>query len=161
MNWINFILILGMVLLLTYSTFSCLLIGRMPISLSETYYDLKRLKKGWYFTVTLITTAVTLLPIWLDKTEGAWYQFLVFISCACVLFVAVTPDYRKDMERKIHYVSAYLACFAVIVYHIVNGSWPILLVTLIPAVVSIFRCRTSIAFFTELGLVCSIYLSLL
>lgn len=161
MNLINLILILGMTLLLTYSGFSALLIGRMPISLSETYYDLKRQRKGWYFTLTLFTTAASLLPIWLDKTEGAWYQFLVFISCACVFFVAVTPDYRKDMERKIHYTSAYLACIAVIVYHIVNGTWPILIITLIPTVVSILGKFDGVAFFAEIGLICSIYLSLI
>lgn len=161
MNWINLILILGMTLLLMYSGFSALLIGRMPISLSETYYDLKRQRKGWYFTFTLFTTAASLLPIWLDKTEGAWYQFLVFVSCACVLFVAITPDYRKGLERKIHYTSAYLACITVIVYHIVNGSWPILIITLIPTIVSIIGKFDGVAFFAEIGLICSIYLSLI
>lgn len=161
MNWINLILILGLMLLLTYSTFSCLLVGRLPISLSETYYDLKGIKKGWYFTLMLLTTAATLLPIWLDKTEGVWYQFLVFIACASVLFVSVTPNYRNGIERSVHYISAYLACIAVIVYHIVNGSWPILIITLIPAIVSIFRYSISFMFFVELSLICSIYLSLL
>lgn len=33
-----------------YSVFSALLIGRMPMSLSETYYDLRRLRKGWIFS---------------------------------------------------------------------------------------------------------------
>lgn len=161
MNWINFILILGMMLLLTYSVFSALLIGRMPMSLSETYYDLRRLRKGWIFSCTLISIAATLLPIWLDRTSDCWYQFLVFISCVAALFVAFCPNYKKGMERNIHYISAYVSAFAVIVYHIVNGSWPILLLTMIPCLVSICIKNVGVALFAELGIILSVYLSLI
>lgn len=160
MNWINLILIFGMVLLLTYSAFSALLIGHLPISLSDTYYEMRRQRKGWIFTLTLISTAATLLPIWLDKTEGEWYQFLVFLSCVAVLFVAVTPDYKKDLERKIHYTAAYLACGSVIVYNIVSGNWPILIITMIPTAIALVH-KEGLAFFAEIGLIMSIYLGLL
>lgn len=149
-----------MVLLLTYSAFSALLIGYLPISLSNTYYDMRRQRKGWIFTLMLIFIVVTLFPIWLNKTEGEWYQFLVFLACSALTFVALTPDYKKDLERKIHYTSAYLACICVIIYNIVSGNWPILIITMIPTVVSLFY-KEGVVFFAEISLIMSIYLGLL
>ena len=162
MDWFNIILCLGFVIILTYSVFSALLIGRLPISLSETYYELRRVGKGWYFPVTLFMMGMTMMPIWLEKTAGLWYQFLVFIACAAIVFVAASPDYRKQgIERKVHYTSATIATIAVILYHIFNGTWPILLISMIPSVIALFKYKESITLFFEISIIGSVYLSLI
>ena len=162
MDWFNIILCLGFVIILTYSVFSALLIGRLPISLSETYYELRRVGKGWYFPVTLFMMGMTMMPIWLEKTAGLWYQFLVFIACAAIVFVSASPDYRKrGIERKVHYISAIVAVIAVILYHIFNGTWIILLISLIPSVIALFKYKESITLFLEISIIVSVYLSLI
>lgn len=162
MDWFNIILCLGFVIILTYSVFSALLIGRLPISLSETYYELRRVGKGWCFPVTLFMMGMTMMPIWLEKTTGLWYQFFVFIACAAIVFVSTSPDYRKrGIERKVHYISAIIAVVAVILYHIFNGTWIILLISLIPSVISLFKYKESITLFLEISIIGSVYLSLI
>lgn len=161
MEWTKFILILGMTILMSYTAFSGLLIGNLPISLSETYYELRRLGKGWIFTAVLLTTALTLMPIWLERTSELWYQFTVFISCAAITFVALSPDYKYGVERYVHYISAYVACGSVVLYHILNGTWIILLICLIPTIISFLWHRDKVSLFAELSLISSVYFSLI
>lgn len=161
MEWSNLVLILGFVILMSYSVFSGLEIGRLPISLSETYYELKKLGKGFIFVITLFVTAITLMPIWLDKTLGLWYQFTVFISCAATLFVACSPNYKYGLERKVHYISAYTAAVSVVLFHIFNGTWLILLICFIPTVLGWLWKRNSVSLFAELSIIGSVYLSLI
>lgn len=163
MDWFSIILCLGFVVILTYSVFSALLIGRLPISLSETYYELRRVGKGWYFSATLFTLGITMMPIWLEKTSGFWYQFFVFIACAAIIFVSASPDYRKrgTVERKVHYISAVVAMTAVVFYHIFNSTWTLLLISLIPSIIALFKYKESLMLFLELSIVGSVYLSLI
>lgn len=102
---------------------------------------------------------MTMMPIWLEKTAGLWYQFLVFIACAAIVFVYASPDYRKrGIERKVHYISAIVA---VILYHIFNGTCIILLISLIPSVIALFKYKESITLFLEISIIGSVYLSLI
>lgn len=161
MEWTNLMLILGLVILISYSVFSGLLIGRLPVSLSETYYELKRVRKGWIFVLTLLVTAMTLLPIWLDRTSESWYQFAVFLACSATIFVAFSPNYKFGIERKVHYISAYIAGVSVVLYHIFNGTLLILMICLLPTILGCFWKRNSVSLFAELSIISSVYLSLI
>lgn len=92
-----------------------------PESLSATYY----LWPEWVFPSVMALLGFSLLPVWLENTEGSSLQFLSFLSCVGLIFVGSAPDYKKDKgQYKVHIVAAYLAAGTAILSMIfVIGGW--------------------------------------
>ena len=77
---------------------------------SECWYHIK-----WthYFLLSLAALMV-LLPM-LDCTPDNW-QFLAFIACAALAFVASAPSYLEKFEGRVHSASAILCAACAIAW---------------------------------------------
>lgn len=107
--------------LFIYTLISIIKDKDIPESLSATHY----LHPSWIFPTIMVFCAATLLPCWLEITEGNNLQFLSFLACAGLMFVGLAPNYKNDKdENKIHSTSAYLAALcAILSVSFVIGSW--------------------------------------
>ena len=93
-----YLAIISFVVFLIYSVISIAKNEEIPDNLSDTYY----LYPKWVFPIVMVFMAFTLLPCWLEITEGETGQFLSFLSCAGLLFVASAPDYKNDKGQYIY-----------------------------------------------------------
>lgn len=96
----------------------------VPVSLSDSYYKLGRY--GWMFQLMLSATAVTLFPVWVSSS-GPDHEWMVFLSCASLLFVASAPCFRQDLQGKIHYSSAVACCICSLLWQVSEGLWDVTL----------------------------------
>ena len=72
---------------------------------SECWYHIK-----WTHYALLALAALMMLPPMLDCTPDNW-QFLAFIACASLVFVATAPSYIEKFEGMVHSISA-IVCAA-------------------------------------------------
>lgn len=96
----------------------------IPESISATYYELGR--RGWIFVVFMSSVAAMLFPVWLSASQDS-HHCLVFLSCAALLFVAVSPCFREDLQGRVHYGSAALCCTCTVLWQILEGLWDVTL----------------------------------
>ena len=92
----------------------------IPRSLSDTFYLLG--KKGWIFQVVLGLFGALLMPTWIDLSSDNT-EFLAFLSCAGLLFVAAAPCFKMELEGKVHYTSAVLCCICAFIWQMVEVGW--------------------------------------
>ena len=116
------ILILLAALCAGYMVFS--LRKGVPESLSATYYDLGR--RGWVFQVFVATVAAMLYVVWMPRSE-AGHEWMVFLSCASLLFVAAAPCFRLSLQGMVHYSSAVVCCLCAVSWQIAEGLWDVTL----------------------------------
>lgn len=98
--------------------------GGMPESVSATYYGLGSC--GWMFQLFMLSMGVCLLPVWMDVSEDN-HKFMVFLSCASLLFVAAAPCFKLKLEGAVHYSAAVLCCLCAVTWQILEGLWDITL----------------------------------
>lgn len=109
---------------LAYLCLSVGMCGRIPVSLSATYYDLG--SNGWLFSVCMGIVALTLTPVWIEWTrEGC--EWTAFLSGSSLLFVAAAPAFRVELEGKVHYGSAAVCCVCAVLWQILEGLWDVTL----------------------------------
>lgn len=77
---------------------------------SECWYHIKL---AHYFLLSL--AALTMLLPMLDCTPDNW-QFLAFLACAALAFVASAPSYLEKFEGRVHSVSAILCAACAIAW---------------------------------------------
>lgn len=102
----------------------------LPECLSATHY---LWNSNWIFPIVMIVISGLLLPVWLELLEGSNFQFLVFVTCASIIFIGFTPNYKNNKsEYKIHIICTYIASLASIAaISIVMGYLDILLTYII------------------------------
>lgn len=127
-------MIASMVIIFGYLAFVVAKFG-IPKSISDTYYLLG--KMGWLFQVTLFSVAFLVVPTLIDKSSENT-QFLAFLACAGLAFVAAAPLFKMELEGRVHYVSAAICCVGLVLWQVFNACWitPLLcfLAVLIPMV---------------------------
>lgn len=96
----------------------------IPESLSDTYYTLE--DKGYLFQLAISMVSIMLLPVWLSVSDE-YYQFLSFIGCSSLLFVATAPSFKLKLDGIVHYTSASLCCTASILWQLIEGLYDITL----------------------------------
>jgi hypothetical protein len=64
-------------------------------------------KKPW-FTIALLLTAILMMIPLFDYTQKD-DQWLVFLSCLGVILCAVAPNFKEELEGKIHFTGAGMA----------------------------------------------------
>ena len=102
----GFLIVIATLVYITYDWVSVKKNKNWPVSLSDTYY----LWPKWVFPSVMTLVGFSLLPVWLDATEGSSLQFLSFLSCISFIFVGCFPNFRNDKgEYKKHVICAYLA----------------------------------------------------
>ena len=108
-------IILCLLITLLYNSYIIIRHKKIPESLSETSYLLGG-NKRYFFTVYCILVCL-LLPILLEITPTN-YQIIPFIFCGGLSFAGCSPLFREGLDKKIHYISAYIAFGAYILYMI-------------------------------------------
>lgn len=147
-------------LLFTLSAYLCYTawVGRsIPESLSATYYMLG--KRGWLFQVMMAFTAVILLPTWLDVTPDEW-QFLPFLSCGSLLFVAVAPAFKLRLDGIVHYASAIVCGLSAVLWMFFQGYGDMFLYCFILALLFTLFCPKQYMFWLECGIVGAVLLAI-
>lgn len=114
-------LLIAVLVMSGYLTFVVKCFG-IPRSLSDTYYLLG--KNGWIFQVVIGLFGSLLMPVWIDLSSENT-QFLVFLSCGGLMFVAAAPCFKVEMEGKVHYSSAAVCCISAVVWLLLEVGWPI------------------------------------
>lgn len=82
-----------------------------PAMVSDVYYQLERMKKGWVFSAVMTLSALLMAMCLLDTEQGV--QCLAFLGCAGLAFVGVAPKYIDKEEGSVHKggaVAAALGC---------------------------------------------------
>lgn len=96
----------------------------VPESLSATYYDLGRY--GWVFQAFVALVSAMLYFVWLPVSEDG-HEWMVFLSCASLLFVAAAPCFRLPLEGMVHYSSAVVCCLCAVSWQMAEGLWDVTL----------------------------------
>lgn len=106
--------LIALAILVAYILAVCITNKQIPHSLSETVFFLHP-EGSWLWTVTISAVAFLAVPTFIEKTAES-VQFLAFLSCAALAFVAVCPllgTYgainKEDQTYKLHMGAAY-AC---------------------------------------------------
>lgn len=102
----------------------------LPESISETYYHIG---KRWVFSLVLALVAMLLLVPWIERGD---YECCAFLSCAAVLFVSASPQFRDEWVSKIHYGAAAVMGLCSVLWLVLNGHHLLLLaLSLLAAVI--------------------------
>lgn len=90
----------------------------VPESLSETAYLFRfHGKSEWLFTYFCLIVAFILFPIWVSQTNEN-YQFLTFLSCGGMIFAGITPLFKEEFQKAVHYTSGIIAMIAYLAWMI-------------------------------------------
>ena len=131
--------------------------GGVPVSISSTYYE--QGKDGWIFQALMATAALSLLPVWMDLSSDG-LRWMVFLSCASLLFVAASPCFREELEGKVHYTSAAVCCFCAVLWQICEGLWDITLWCGVIGLMLTLQDRRNWCWWMESAVLASVYLNL-
>lgn len=115
--------LIAFVLLAAYLTLTALRYG-LPEMVSDTYYQLG--KRGWLFSVVMVTVAVLMMVAILDTGKGV--QCLAFMGCAGLAFVGIAPNYCDRDTYPIHKGGAMVAALGCVGWSMSVCWWPTLLV---------------------------------
>lgn len=100
---------------IVYNIISICKLKDFPKCLSETFY----LFPKWVFPLVMTLIGLTILPVWIELSEGSNFQFLSFLTCVTIILVGFAPDYKDNSEYTIHSICACIACIASIISIIV------------------------------------------
>ena len=135
---------------------------QIPISLSSTYYSSN--KKPWFTITLLITTILMMIPL-LDITRPE-HQWLVFLSCMGNVFCAFAPNFKEELEGKIHYTGAVIAGILSQIWCELYNPWTLLLWILVGIILTSLYIHekhnetpSTIAFWAELVCFFNIYMT--
>lgn len=103
------LIIISISIILTLVVFASVKQRKVVSCLSDCYYQC-----GSLFTVGMLLVAAMMTPVALRVNDSV----VSFLMTASLAFIGVAADYQgsSDMERKVHVVSAYVACAAAVIF---------------------------------------------
>lgn len=146
------LLIIISLISIIYPVYSICKTRGIPESLSDTYYILG--DKGYLFQLVISIIAIILFPTWLF-VSNEHYQFLPFIGCSSLLFVASAPSFKLKLDGIVHYTSASLCCTASIIWQLVEGLYDVTLFFLLLGFILYLRYNKW-CFWLELSIIYSV-----
>lgn len=96
------LVILSALCIAAYTSAVCIKFKGVPSSISATFY---RLEHKWWFLATIWLTAGLLMPAILEVTPSS-YQFTAFLACVGMFLVGAAPNFREDIDKKVHQAGA-------------------------------------------------------
>lgn len=147
---------------LCYLSYSCITLTGVPISLSDTYYELGKIDKPkWLFQVCMVLSGGLLMPYMIEISPDN-FQFLAFIGCGGLLFVGVAPAFKLPLEGTVHFVSAYICGGCSVLWVILMGLWfiPVILFVISLILILVKYSKEKI-FFLEMVAFFSVYFGIL
>lgn len=112
----------------------------VPDMVSDVYYQLqncadgeivggkRKCNYGWVFTLVMFVSSLLMLVSLLDSGKGV--QFLAFLGCAGLMFVAAAPCYLDNNERAIHKAAAITAAIGCVGWCVSINLAPTLLLAI-------------------------------
>lgn len=129
----------------------------IPKSISETYYLLG--KMGWLFQVTLFSVAFLVVPTLIDRSSENT-RFLAFLACAGLAFVGAAPLFKRELDGKVHYISAAMCCGGLVLWQVFNASWVVPLICFV-AIIPPMLFDGKRMWWLEIATIVSAYVSLI
>jgi hypothetical protein len=107
-------------------------------------YNSLRDRLGFIFPAVLTLIVSLIMPTWFEASEDQSFQFLVFFSCAALLFVGAAPNFKKlGIEKKVHTISAIVAAVSSILWSLLTmQSWVTLLFWLVLSILIALLTKT-------------------
>lgn len=131
--------------------------GGIPVSLSVTYYDWG--SRGWVFRLSLTLVSLALLPVWISVSSPG-HEWMAFLACASLLFVAAAPSFRLELEGKVHYTSAAVCCAAAVMWQVAEGLWDVTLWCAFIGGMLSLKYREQWCWWMECAVIASVYMNL-
>lgn len=116
------LVIISLLIIAAYTAAVCIKQKGVPYSISATFY---KLQHPYWFMATMWTTAGLLMPAVLDASKPGT-EFLAFLACAGMLFVGAAPNFREDLEGKVHMSGAVICVVASQLWVAFNCWWVLL-----------------------------------
>lgn len=143
--------------------------SEVPKSLSNTYYMFQEKKDGlkWLFPVLILVMVFTLMPAWIELSNGSNWQFLSFLCPASLLFVGAAPAFKSSsLENTVHTVAAMLSAFFGILWVLIfcqAGIWILLASLLVIVILSLTTetVKSSYTFWLEMVAFLAVYVGVL
>lgn len=143
----NIILYFIVIISLIYNLYVLLKYKKIPESLSETSYLFGN--NRYLFTVYCLLIGLCLLILLLPLTNIN-LQFIPFIICIGLIFSGFSPFYKKGLDRKIHYIFAFLSFGMFILYIFLHVGWYWIIPYLIGIIILCFLNFKSYVYFAEI-----------
>lgn len=134
MIWLIFI---SLLIIVAYTVAVCVKQKGIPASISATFYKLEH--KQW-FMVTMWLTAGLLMPAVLELSEPGT-EWMAFLACVGMFLVGSAPNFRDELECRIHDSGAILCIAGSQLWVSFNSPWLLLvwIVWLVYTVVTMSR----------------------
>jgi hypothetical protein len=97
--------------------------GRIPISISDTYYMWKGEKKEWLFTSVMWVVGVLILIYWVSRAEFYKCQFLPFVSVSGMVFVGGACMFKETLTRAVYFTSAGIWAGGAVAFFVANSMY--------------------------------------
>ena len=152
------ILIISSVLSLSFLCYSTWTSKGIPVSISSTYYLLGN--KGWLFQLFLSITACSLYATWMNVVYDD-LQFIPFISCVMLLFVALAPRTKHQLEGKVHNVCAIICALLAVIWQLIEGDWNFTIFCMFVSSMLSLRYPNKWCWWFEIGVLVSLYANIL
>lgn len=155
-----YLIFISLTILIVYFWKVIKLIG-IPWSISDTYYQLKKLgRSGLWFQIAMILSVGILLPEWLEITEGENYQCCAFLACIGLIFVGSAPCFKLELDGKVHIGATIVCGLASLLYMIFAGYTTIPLLLAFPTGFLIYKYDKPV-FWLEIWMFISTYISII
>lgn len=116
--------IIATIILIAYIAYAYCKVG-IPYCLSDTAYTVG---KGIFASAMIAVAACLWLPM-IEATADE-YQFLVFLSFAGIVILALSPYKDSNFNYKLHYVGTCITMVAVLSLWAVRGVWVVPIATI-------------------------------
>lgn len=164
-----YVVLASFAVFLAYLAAVFIVFREVPKSLSNTYYMFQEKKDGlkWLFPALIAVMVFTLMPAWLELSDGSNWQFLSFLCPASLLFVGAAPAFKSsNLESTVHTVAALLSAFFGLAWVLVFctfGLWFVLVSFMCIYLLSIFTnsYQTSYTFWLEMVAFLAVYMGIM
>ena len=129
----------------------------IPVSISSVYYAVGR--HGRLFQAAMAVMAVLLYAVWFPRS-CAPHQWMVFLSCASLLFVAAAPGFKATPDGPVHYSAAVVCCVCAVLWQVLEGLWTVPLCAAITAALLSFAMRDKWCWWLECAVIASLLINI-
>ena len=132
----DILVIISCILFFGFVALSCYKFGLLDCySAYGTQWDtIKENSNLNWWTMVTIASALLMVPVLLEKSDGSNLQFTGFLAPVALVLVGITPQYNIDkFQWWLHQLGAWLAVLFVVLYMIFIGKsfiWMVIFVTI-------------------------------
>jgi len=110
-------------IILGYLMMTVIKFREIPVSISDTYYMWKGVKKDWLFTFVMWAVGLMILVYWVSRAEFYRCQFLSFVSVSGMCFVGGACMFKETLTKAVHYTSAGIWASGAVLFFLINSMY--------------------------------------